>query len=129
MSYCTMLGITLRPDAPVWNARAIYTQPGERPDLLPDRQLMDGPDAATKKALADALNAGPLRTFLQSVTDSKLNPAGFALMSVEDRGPGAITIRGTPNSSYGYLYVCACFTADIESITPASAGAFGHSGV
>ena len=90
---------------------------------------MEGPNPATNKALADALNAGPLRTFLQSVTDSKLSPAGFDLMSVEDRGPGAITIRGTPNSSYGYLYICACFSADIESITAASAGAFGHSGV
>lgn len=88
-----MLGITRRRNAPVWSARGIYTRPGERPDVLPDRQDLAGADTDARQALADALNAEALRAFLQSVTDGKLNPAGCDLVSIEDHGMGAVTIR------------------------------------
>ena len=101
--YREMLQFDASSHAPYWCARAIYS-PGELPDLVPNRQGFGGASQHGIGELRSKLNAGVLATFLAKVRDSREPPMGLGTVEHRERG---VVIRGTPNSSDGYLYVAA----------------------
>jgi hypothetical protein len=104
MSKTLVFGLRAIPNGlpAVWGARLIW--PG---DLVYDRQDMIG-DEPARSELASWLNAGPLATALERMRSG--DRAGLShhqnhvvVLYEDKRG----VIKGSPQASYGYLYVAA----------------------
>ncbi len=92
--------------AAMWSARAIYNlRPTLYVDVLHDRQWMCGENQSQEaKDLCDWLNSEGIQG-LQSVCKQKgLGPDESRVVEYSSKG---FIIQGTPNSSYGYLYIVA----------------------
>lgn len=88
-----------------WSARAIYSWSEGSPvvDILPDRQSMAGhEDEAAAKRLTNWLNTEGLAGIRDVCLRENLQPNEARAVSYSS---GRFKISGTPNGSYGYLYI------------------------
>lgn len=85
-----------------WGARWIY------PDqMLPDRQSFEGMKTPDGENLKNWLNGGALEKAMKFARKSggKLHPTSHETVVLYEDNTGVI--KGNPNASGGYLYVCA----------------------
>ena len=103
----------------VWGARAIWHGRDKgRPDLLPDRQSMvtaEGTDPDEHKERAKIfskfLNSGVLAEAWDGIPSWLDQSDGDHVILVDNT---KVLIECSPNSSYGYLYVCASLKPGIS---------------
>ena len=102
-----------------WNARAIFKGSHDPKkvvvDLLGDRMGWEGSlPKATRKELADWLNAKGMKMLKQKLADKYVGGADKCTISVAD---APFYIYADPNSSYGYLYNAAWKEEPCDSAT------------
>jgi len=90
----------------MWSARAIYTtRPEPFIDILPDRQCMYGDHRGEEaKRLCNWLNNKGLKGLQQVCKEQHIAQDESRIVEFQSDG---FIVRGTPNASYGYLYIVA----------------------
>jgi hypothetical protein len=87
-----------------WGARLIYPN-----QMVSDRQSMIGSNATDKKMLLNWLNGGVFAAAMKNaklLADARvITPQSYETVIVYEDESGII--KGNPNGSGGYLYVCA----------------------
>lgn len=95
-----------------WGARWIFPN-----DMLPDRQSFPGIETETGQRLRTWLNAGALcKARAAAATMAKkyrLTTASSEEVTLYEDSTGII--MGSPNASYGYLYVAAWLKEDVHA--------------
>ena len=90
----------------MWSARAIYNlRPSLYIDVLHDRQYMYGENQSQEaKELCDWLNTEGIKGLQSVCRQMCLGPDESRTVEYSSKG---FIIQGTPNASYGYLYIVA----------------------
>ena len=92
--------------AALWSARAIYSvKPEPFVDVLHDRQCMYGNNMCQEaRDLCDWLNKEGIKGLQAMCKQLGLGQDESRIVSYTSKG---FIIQGTPNASYGYLYIVA----------------------
>lgn len=86
-----------------WSARAIWQNTGHKFDILYDRQTCSGDDAE-RKELVEWLNKTGLELLRAGFFQNNFRTKTDDYVLVTD---GKFSIIGSPNASYGYVYIGA----------------------
>lgn len=91
----------------MWGARALYNN-GEL-TVLPDRQeVVRGPDF---DELINAINGNLTKKFRELIRNERPRSDSYEIFKIVE---GRVTIMGSPNGSYGYMYIIAFISKEKE---------------